>query len=206
MPKPKLNARQAMFVRLMLTGISVQEAVKAAGYAKRKDGRARTSKELSQQGAALSRQPAVVEAIEKAREKLIEKVDAPNPMIATRRDRQAVLTRFINDEALKPGTRMKAIQLLGAMKGDFIDRKEIKMDSTSRQIHSIDPRTLTDMQLAAMIARSQDQTAIDGGTLGAAQRLLSEYKQELAAEKVGLYSREDEPEPGIAVIDGETGE
>ena len=46
--------------------------------------------------------------------------------IASREERQTLLSSLMRDAKLTPSERMKAIEILGRAQGDFIDRHELK--------------------------------------------------------------------------------
>ncbi len=49
---------------------------------------------------------------------------ANDPLVATRQDRQQMLTRIMNDEEEETRDRLKAIDLLSKTQGDYIERVE----------------------------------------------------------------------------------
>ena len=72
---------------------------------------------------------------------------AQNAIIATRQERQALWTEFLNNAELSPTDRMRASELLGKSEGDFID---LKADVT--------PQSLADI---AAITQSRRRKAIE---------------------------------------------
>jgi len=46
--------------------------------------------------------------------------------ILTREQRQELLTQFANNDGIEPKDRIKAIEVLGKMQGDFIERREVE--------------------------------------------------------------------------------
>jgi len=56
----------------------------------------------------------------------IEQARAPRTesAILTRAERQELLTQFANDRNVKPTDRIRAVEILGKMHGDFIERIE----------------------------------------------------------------------------------
>jgi phage terminase small subunit len=88
----------------------------AAGAARKAGYSERSAKAIGQQLLTFAD---VKAAIAKAR---APETDAA---IATRSDRQAFLTKVMNDAKEKTKDRLKACEVLGRMNGDFLDRHEV---------------------------------------------------------------------------------
>lgn len=89
------------------------QAARIAGYA----GNDRT---LTSVGSELLTFPDVRQAVDAARREMSK------PSIATREERQELLTRFMRgEEPAEAKDRLKATELLGKMHGDFLERVEL---------------------------------------------------------------------------------
>ncbi len=124
----QLSEKRRLFVEAFM-GVAqgnATEAARIAGY-----------KAPNPVGSQLLAIPSVKAAIEERR------LDCP--LIASRQERQQVLSGFLRDVELGTGHRLKAIELLGRMQGDFLDRTEV----TIKQ----DPKG----ELAGFLDRLHDQ-------------------------------------------------
>ena len=110
-----LTEKQRRFVEAytgVANGVATQ-AARLAGYSG--DDRA-----LSVIGTRTLRITRVADAVEAIRERSRTK-----PSIMTREQRQDLLSKFAKDESLSKKDRMRAIEILGKMQGDFIERLEL---------------------------------------------------------------------------------
>lgn len=119
----KLNLKQLQFVEAYCGKANGNGmlAAKLAGY----NG---STKALEVQGHRLIRNVTIRSAID-----AIYKESFREPLIATRKERQKLLSEFLRDGELPAYMRMKAIEMLGKMQGDFIERHEIKVDDTRQK-------------------------------------------------------------------------
>lgn len=110
MAKKRLTVKQQKFIDAYAGNAT--EAARIAGY----KGDNSTLRSIGAQNLTkLNIQEAIQERQQKENDALI----------ATRQDREKLLTEFMNDEGLFPKDRMRAIELLGKMNGDFLERRDI---------------------------------------------------------------------------------
>lgn len=116
----ELTEKQRRFVEAYVGKAegNATEAARLAGYS----GDDAT---LSVAGAKLVRNGKVADAIEDARKPRTRRA------ILTREQRQELLTEFANDEDVEKRDRIKAIEVLGKMQGDFIERREVEHKGAS---------------------------------------------------------------------------
>ncbi len=110
-----LTEKQRRFVEAY-----VGEAQGNATQAARLAGYSGDDPTLAVAGAKLIRNGKVAEAIEAARKPRTRRA------ILTRDERQALLTEFANDAGAEVKDRIKAIEVLGKMQGDFIEKHEVE--------------------------------------------------------------------------------
>lgn len=81
--------------------------------------------------------------------KFIEEQTENDPLVASRIDRQRFLTAVMRDPEQPVRERLKAVELLGKMQGDFVDRQEVtaKMAVAHEHRQALDLSKLTDKQL-----------------------------------------------------------
>ena len=109
-----LNEKQKRFVEAYLgdAGLNATEAARQAGYSPHSAG---------VQGCALLKNPKVKAAIaagRKPREKAA---------IISRERREELLSEFANDTRAQKKDRIKAIEVLGKMNGDFTEKREVEV-------------------------------------------------------------------------------
>lgn len=116
--KGKLTAKQLKFVECYKG--NAQEAAKEAGYGK-------TMKSSADSGSRLLKNPEVCRLIQERHEKAIR------PLIATRQDREKFLTDVMNDTKSSMKDRLKALELLSKMSGDYTNKIELSGNLTTQQ-------------------------------------------------------------------------
>jgi len=102
----ELTPRQQKFIQCYRG--SASRAALEAGYAHR------------QEGDRLMSNPVIVEAIRQRQELELQ------PLIMSRHEREVWLSNLILDESQSTKERLKALELLGRMNGDFIQRHEVR--------------------------------------------------------------------------------
>lgn len=110
-----LTERQRRFVEAYVGKAegNATEAARLAGYSG-------DDAQLAVRGSEAVRNRNVAEAIEAARKSRTRRA------ILTREQRQELLTEFANDVQAETKDRIKAIEVLGKMQGDFIERREVE--------------------------------------------------------------------------------
>lgn len=101
------------------------QAAQDAGYGWTADGEVSDRVIISQQGWRLMNMPLVREAIRRRGWE-----DPDQRFIATRLEREMLLTATLRDESLDIKQRLRALELLGKSHGDYIERKEIQINET----------------------------------------------------------------------------
>ncbi len=132
----KLTEKQRRFAEAY-----VGEAKGNGALAARLAGYKGTPKVLSVMGAENLAKPAIAAFIEEARSKLSSQA------IATREERQKLLTELMRDDDIEARDRIKACVELAKMQGDYIERHDVKHESTSRIVFEVDGRGPTPDQL-----------------------------------------------------------
>ena len=139
----KLTTKQRKFVRENTNnGGNGAEAIMAAGYDCNNDNRARglASENLNK--------PNIILAIEQAGykdSKIVDitsikqgrRLDITQRRISTREDRAEFLTDVYLDDTFPINSRLQAIQLLGKMYGDYLDRVVLQKDKVEMPIVNV---------------------------------------------------------------------
>jgi phage terminase small subunit len=134
-----LTPKHLLFVEAVLAGLAPWVAAREAGYTIDSLGRERGESELRMVASRLMCQTAIVNALRE-----VQGIEVA-PLIATRAERQAFLTSVLAREDVHMRDRLKAVELLGRMRGDFVERRRI-IEEVSK-----DPRKLSDEQLERLI-------------------------------------------------------
>ena len=139
----RLTTKQRKFVDAYVNnGGNGVEAIRAAGYNCRTDNSARV------QASENLKKPNIILAIEQSGysdsrivdTKAIERgrrLDLAERRISTRKDRAEFLTGVYLDEAFPIGSRLQAVQLLGKMYGDYLDRVVLQKEEVQMPVINI---------------------------------------------------------------------
>ena len=119
--KDTLNERERIFVETYMATSHVTKAAIAAGYSR---------KTAASMGSQLLKKLKIQNAIKERQSK--------DPRVMTREERQALWSRFANDETQPAMVRIRAAEILGKSQGDFVDKKDIREDVVY-QIEWLDP-------------------------------------------------------------------
>ena len=139
----RLTTKQRKFVDAYVNnGGNGVEAIRAAGYNCRTDNSARVqaSDNLKKPNIILAIEQAGYEdsrlidgdAIEQAR-----RLDLAERRISTREDRAEFLTGVYLDGSFHIGSRLQAVQLLGKMYGDYLDRVVLQKDKVEMPVINV---------------------------------------------------------------------
>jgi len=139
----RLTTKQRKFVDAYVNnGGNGVDAIRAAGYNCRTDNSARV------QASDNLKKPNIILAIEEAGykdsrivdTKAIERgrrLDLAERRISTREDRAEFLTGVYLDDAFPIGSRLQAVQLLGKMYGDYLDRVVLQKEEVQMPVINI---------------------------------------------------------------------
>ena len=139
----RLTIKQQKFVDgYVNNGGNGVEAIRVAGYNCRTDNSARV------QASENLKNPNIILAIEQSGysdsrivdTKAIERgrrLDLAERRISTREDRAEFLTGIYLDEAFPIGSRLQAVQLLGKMYGDYLDRVVLQKEEVQMPVINI---------------------------------------------------------------------
>ena len=139
----RLTVKQRKFVDAYVNnGGNGVDAIRVAGYNCRTDNSARV------QASDNLKKPNIILAIEEAGYKdsrivdmkAIERgrrLDLAERRISTREDRAEFLTGVYLDEAFPIGSRLQAVQLLGKMYGDYLDRVVLQKEEVQMPVINI---------------------------------------------------------------------
>lgn len=116
--KGKLTEKQLKFVAAYRGNAG--EAAKEAGYGK-------TEKSSADSGSRLLKHPEICRMIKERQEKEIR------PLIATRHDREKFLTDVFQDTKQSMKDRLKALELLSKMSGDYTNKIELSGGIETKQ-------------------------------------------------------------------------
>ena len=111
-----MNSKQRIFVAEYLNNLNATEAAIKAGYSPRC---------ASAQGARLLRNAKIKEAINKSVS------ERENKLIADRAERQKVLTAIMRNAEETTKDRLRAIEILCRMDGDFISKSTVEVKATN---------------------------------------------------------------------------
>ena len=119
-----LTERQRRFVEAYVGKAegNATEAARLAGYSG-------DDAQLAVRGSEAVRNRNIAAAIEEARKPRTRRA------ILTREQRQELLTEFATDVTVEHRDRLKAIEVLGKMQGDFIERREVKHEGATVQVY-----------------------------------------------------------------------
>ena len=139
----RLTNKQKQFVDAYVNnGGNGVEAIRAAGYNCRNDNSARV------QASENLKKPNILLAIERSGyvdSKIVDtraieqgrRLDLAERRISTREDRAEFLTGVYLDEAFPIGSRLQAVQLLGKMYGDYLDRVVLQKDKVEMPVINV---------------------------------------------------------------------
>ena len=139
----RLTIKQQKFVDgYVNNGGNGVDAIRAAGYNCRTDNSARVqaSENLKKPNIILAIEQAGYEdsrlidgdAVERAR-----RLDLSERRISTREDRAEFLTGVYLDGSFPIGSRLQAVQLLGKMYGDYLDRVVLQKDKVEMPVINV---------------------------------------------------------------------
>lgn len=112
----KLNNRQKLFAEFYVQGYSATEAARKAGYSENYS---------SHRSDELLRNVEISQYIRELADK------AKDERILTAKDRQVMLSDIARDDAQKAGDRVKAIDTLNKMTGEYVTKIEGSVDMSS---------------------------------------------------------------------------
>ena len=116
-----MTKKQQLFIQHYLCSLNATEAAKRAGYS------AKTAYSI---GAELLKNPEIQKAIEQQSHERI------NKLIADRNERMQLLTAIIRSDDESTKDKIKAIELLSRLDGDFISKSsiEVKTENTLAEL------------------------------------------------------------------------
>ena len=146
----RLTVKQKKFVDAYVNnGGNGVEAIRTAGYNCSTDNSARSqaSENLKkphillaiEQSGYVDSRIVVTKAIEQGR-----RLDLAERRISTREDRAEFLTSVYLDDAFPINSRLKAVQLLGKMYGDYLERVVLQKDNVEMPVININLENIKD--------------------------------------------------------------